>query len=274
MMLATLPAYAGVHYKSRTYQEGQGAADQMNMEVEAWVEGEAAKVVFTESGNPFMKKGSYLLTRDGGQTVYLVNTEDKTYGVWDLNAMLNTASAAMESMGSFMQMEISDPKVETLLEEPGGEIAGFDTTHYRFRTSYSMEMKIMGMKRGHDQVSVQDMWVTSELDLPGLGLWLRKDPPKMANSDLQKLVQAEMSKAKGWPLKTVDETTTVNQKGGESTVRTITEVYELKETDIDEGMFSIPDGYQQVDLMPAMPAEGEPQEEQGGFRGLFGKKKG
>lgn len=247
-LVCAMPALAGIHYKSRSYQEGKGASKQMDMTVEAWVDGDNAKIVFTESKNDLMGKGSYLVTTDGGKIIYLVDPKEKTYTEWDLNAMMNMFGTVMESMGGMLQMEFSDPEVEKLLEESGGTIVGLPTTHYRYRTGYAMEMKIMGMKRSQTFETVQDIWSTEELADPALGVWLKREPPSMGNAGIEKVIEAEMSKMKGFPLKTVQETITTGQKGKQQTTTTTTEVYELDQTNISPDTFEIPADYERREM--------------------------
>jgi len=247
-LVCALPALAGIHYKSRSYQEGKGASKQMDMTVEGWVDGDNAKIVFTESKNDLMGKDSYLVTTDGGKILYLVDPKEKTYTEWDLNAMMNMLGTVMESMGGMLQMEFSDPEVEKLLEESGGMIVGMPTTHYRYRTAYNMDMKIMGMKRSQSFETVQDIWSTEEVADPALGVWLKRDPPTMGNSGLEKVISAEMSKMKGFPLKTIQQTVTTGQKGKQQTTTTTTEVYELDQTTISLEIFEIPADYERREM--------------------------
>src|SRR5882757_4344298 len=77
LFVAAAPAFAGIHYKSTTKSEGpRGQGSEV--QVEGWVAGEKARVEFKESSNPSpaTQKGTYLLTKDGGKTLYLVNPEE------------------------------------------------------------------------------------------------------------------------------------------------------------------------------------------------------
>lgn len=258
-LLIALPAGAGLHYKSRTYQEGQQTNKQMQMEVEGWVEGENAKILFTDSENTYMGTGTYLLTNDGGETLYLVDPQEKTYSEWDLDAVFRFASSVMNEMGPLFDFEIENSKVETLLEEAGGEIAGYATTHYRFKTSYDMQMKIMGIKRAQHMESVEDVWSTDAIADPAMGVWLRKRSTSRGDSALDELIATEMEKMKGFPLKRVDEVITTGKKGKQRSTKTITEVSELSEQDVDDDLFMLPEDYENVPLLPDLEAQMEDQ---------------
>ena len=123
LFVAAVPAFAGIHYKSTTKSEdARGRSNEV--QVEGWVSGEKARVEFKDSTspNPFTQKGTYLLTQDGGKTLYLVNPEEKTYSVLDLNAMLGAVGTVMNGLGPLLKIQFSEPKVEKLADEDGGRL--------------------------------------------------------------------------------------------------------------------------------------------------------
>lgn len=267
LALAALPAFAGIHYKATTTTEDtQNRSNNMNMEVEGWVSGDKARVEFKESGNPMAKKGAYLITRDGGKTIYLVDPEEKTYAEWDIQAMLGLVGAVTQGMGPLLKMEFSDPKVEKLLDEDGGTVAGLPTRHTRYRTSYDMKVKVLGMGNEASVVTEQETWSTDRLQDVGLGIWLRSDPPRTGNPQFDKLIAAEVEKTAGFPLKTVTVSTTTQKKGGKATTtRSVMQVTQLDtKADVAAASFEIPAGYQETQLLPT----GE-SEEEGGLGGLL-----
>jgi hypothetical protein len=273
--LLTAPAWAGVHYKAKTDTEGQGRNGGMSVEVEGWASGENARVEFKDTESPILEAGNYMITKDAGKTMYMVDPDEKTYSKWDLQAMMGGVGGMLNSMGPMVKMEISEPKIEKLLEEDGGTLLGQPTRHYKYRTSYNMVMKIMGMGNSTKVVSEQDIWSTDKLQDLGIGAWLRSEPPTMGYEPLDKLIKAEMGKTRGFPLKTVTVTTSTSQKRGETTTTHQT----MQVTQLDTGVtvpaarFEIPAGYKETEMaLPGMQP-GEGQEEQGGFGGLLRRKK-
>lgn len=263
------PAMAGVYYKAETLTEPDRGQSQ-RIEVEAWVDGERAKIVFSESNNPLTPEGSYLLTSDGGKTLLLVDPKEKTYSRWDLDALMSSLGGMLDALGGVMSFEFSEPRIEKLLEEPGGELLGLPTTHTRYRTTYSMQMKIMGMKRAQETVTEQDLWTTTAIDEPAFGVWLRNDPPRTGDEDLDRLIAAEVGKVEGFPLKTVAvSTSTGEKKKSSSSTRTTTEVTMLERRDVPAATFELPAGYEER----AMTVEGgEGEEEANPLKGLFGNR--
>lgn len=268
-------ASGDTHYTSQTYQ--QPANEVAQMTVKAWINDDQCDLRFTESGNPFMSEGTRIVCRDGAKRLFLVNDKEKTYSEWDLNAVLETVTNVMESMGGMMKMSVENAKVETLLREDGGLVAGLPTTHYRFRTTYDLQMKILGMKQGQHVETLQDGWYTTALDDVAMGVWLMRDPPDLGDSGLGELIELEKQKTKGWPLRTVIEQVTQDQKGRSQTTKTITEVTELGKGTAPAGTYQWGSDYQQVNMMPDLSGiqtqQGDDKDgkKKGGLRGLFKK---
>ena len=279
------PALAGIEYRARTWQEGQQKNKQMESSVKASVDGDKARIEFEDSGNPMMPAGSYLLTTDAGRTLFLVKPSDKTYGEFDLDAIMRLIGAVSES--GLVDFEINNARVEMLDRGPGKTVAGVATEHARFRTTYDMKIKVLGMGRAQNVETVQDIWYTEALQDAAMGVWLRKEPPR-TNTELDELVDLEVAKIRGLPLETIATMTTTGKKGKATTTVTHTLVSDLRRgVSFPAATFVIPDDYTPVQMMPteAMLAGGEQQppaaddeqeEEQGGLLGRFkkfGKKK-
>jgi hypothetical protein len=279
------PLEAGIEYRARTWQEGEQKNKQAETSVKASVDGDKAKIVFEDSGNPSMPAGSYLLTTDGGETIYLVRPQDKTYGEFDLEAVMQLLNAFGES--GMIDIQIDNPQLVKLATGPGKSVAGVDAKHARYGMSYEMRMKIIGIKKTQTVETVQDIWYTDAMEDAGLSVWVRKKLPK-TGTDLDELIALEASKIKGFPLETVETMTTTGKKGKQTTTTTHTLVSDLRQgVSFSGDTFVIPDDYTPVDMMPtgAMmesgdqqpQQEGEEEEEKGGMLGRFkkfGKKKG
>jgi uncharacterized protein DUF4412 len=271
LLVVAAPAFAGIHYRSTTHTESSAGARGGDIQVEGWVSGNKARVEFKESGSPVMKQGSYLITKNGGSNVYIVDPEEKTYAEWDLKAMMGMAGGLMNGMGPLLRFEFTDPKVEKLLDEDGGTVAGLPTRHLRYRTSYTITVKVMGMGNTSDVVTDQDIWTTQRLSDVGLAVWLRNDPPRTGNEQLDKLIAAGRDKVQGFPLKVVSVSTNTQQKKGkQTTTKSTMEVTELDTAaKVADASFEIPAGYKETQMLPAADQQGE----QGGIGGLFGRKR-
>lgn len=249
--LLAAPGQAATYFESTTRMEAQQGSAQV-MRTRSWVDGDNAKVVFAESDNPAFQEGAYLLSNDGGRTLYMVNPEEKTYMVWDISQALGALGAVMQGAGPMFKINVTDPKVEKLADEAGEKILGYDTHHYRFRTTYVMEMRIMGMGQASDVETVVDTWTSSELVDPGFGAWLRRDPPRTGIADLDKLMDAQVAQGiQGVPLRMRTVSTSRDKKGRETVTTTNMEVTTIREEAPPAGAFALPAGYEKVE-MPAV----------------------
>jgi len=261
---AALPALAGIHYVADT--TSRGANTNQEMRVEGWVEGAGAKIVFSETGTPLVKQGSYIVTEDGGKTIFLVDPKEKTYAEWDLEAMMQGLGSMMQAMGGMIDMQVENVEVEPLDSGSGPAMHGLATDYRKYELSYDMRIKVMGMGRENHVETVNEVWSTDALDDVALGIWLR-DAPATGFESVDRLIEAEMSQAKGFPLKTVTTTTTSGKKGKRrDTTTTTMEVTSLdRSASIPAGTFKVPEGYQRTEApMAGGEEEGNP------FKGLFG----
>ena len=268
LLTVTLPAAAGIRYTAVSTTEGSGA--DSGTTVDAWVDGAAAKIVFRKSDTPSLKEGTYVVTTDGGKTLYLVDPEEKSYAEWDLDAMLQMVGNMMQAMGPILNFQIDNVAVEKLDSGAGPAMHGIATTRSKFRTTYDMKIKVLGMGRTNHVDSVEEIWSTTELGDPALGVWLR-NAPTTGFGELDELMQAQMGKVEGFPMKSVTRTTTTGQKGKNEQTSVMTmEVTALdRSASIPASTFEIPAGYTKSESV--LPDEGEQEEEnKNPFAKIFG----
>ena len=254
--LVASQALGGVYYEAKTTAQGRKGAEMGNTTVKAWVSGENAKVEFESSGNPMTEPGMYMITNDGGKTVYMVNPEKKQYFAWDLNSLTGVAGGMMK----MMNFQITDPKVVKVGEAPGDTVAGLPTVHYTYNISYGQSMKFMMMKKNVKVTKVQETWTAPKLVDAALGTYLRKEPPSLGDESFDKLIRAEMQAMKGFPLRTKIEQTETDEKGKSETTTTLMEVTKIElEFATPASTFAIPPGYEKVDMPTMMGPGGGPR---------------
>jgi len=133
-------------------------------------------------------------------------------------------------------------------------VLGYATTHYRFRTAYDSEIKVMGMGQSSHNDTVTDTWATTELSDAGFGAWLRREPPRTGIADLDEMIGNEVRKGiRGVPLKVVAVSKVKDQRGRETATTTTMEVTAIRKEAVPPESFAMPKGYEQIELMPAMP---------------------
>lgn len=270
LFLLASPAFAGWSMTQVTRSTGDDAGMGDSTQ-RVWLEGTSAKVEMVETANPMMEPGSYLLVQDGGEKMFMVNPDAKTYARFDPMAI---ASGSEAMAGSGFEVTIEDPQVVKVLEEPGGEILGHQTTHYRYHTTYTTVTSMpMGMTMSTAMDVVEDIWTAPAIDAgaaavavadAGSGGGMRQE--------LQQLESTAKATLVGLPLRQVTVTTSKTEtkgkgmvarmmmrgapSGEEGTTTTTVEVRDLAEAALPAATFQIPAGYAETEIMqrgPAMP---------------------
>lgn len=271
LLLVAGPAQAakGHHYVAETMTTGSNMKQPDTVAVEAWVEGANAKVVFTEAGetNPLLGEGKYILTHDGGETLYLVDPEAKTHARFDMNQLVGFVGAFAES--GMLDMTVSNHSIEELDRGDGPDMHGYDTDYYKFRTTYDLEVKVLGIKGADHYVMESETWSVEDLQASGFNSWLQ--PKETGFEAVDTLIQGEVEKIKGFAFKSVVKTTTEGKKKKRATWTTsATEVTEFESVNVDNSIFELDPASQEISLvaLSAVPPEGEEapeEEEKGGF---------
>lgn len=274
LLVAAAPALAGVHYEAINRMEPlEGGGKPQTTSVEAWVDGESARIDIHESaGNQALPQGTWMVTTDGGQTLYLVNPDEKSYLRIDLAQALSTLGAVEEMTGGMVDLEFTDPDFEKSVDEPGPELLGYDTRHYRYRLGWGLRMKVLGMTRESHFLLEQDVWATDAIGDAAFGVWMRKLPRETGNDSIDRLIAVQSGALEGLPLKSEGIQTMTNKKGKvTSKARVSQEVTSLEQgVAVDPSRFEIPAGYEETTVEMPQSEEGEKRP----FGKLFGRKKG
>jgi hypothetical protein len=244
-------AQAGWEYTAVTRAEGSRGSEAMNQTIKGLVDGDKARFDFVSSGNPILGAGTYMLTRDAGAKVYLVNPKEKSYSLWDMQALAGFA-------GAMMKPQVVNPKTEKLTEEKGEKMLGYRTTHYRFRNSYTMNMSIMGFNSSSAIVQDQDIWAAPDLKDAAFGFRGMQQGMKTGDANFDKMLADEARKVAGFPLKMVSTQTTKDSRGQTQITKTIMDVTALKEVKASAAQFELPAGYTEKPFLPMGGAEGKP----------------
>ena len=274
------PAAAGLYFEQTVETTGRGQA--ADMRVRGWADGDKVRIDYLDSQHGVLKEGQYLLTRDGGKTVFLIDPERKTYSQWDMAAVFSMLGNLEEASAGMVKIDFREPIAEPLGTRRGEPLLGYETNRHRWRTGYVMDMKVAFMDRSDRIETLSEAWVTPTLDDPALRIWFNATPPTTGDPELDLILTAQTERIDGMVLKLVQDTTTTDKKGKQSTSRTVMEVTTLRRETPEPAVFAMPVGYTETPLIPDLQAaRGEAgdqpaAEREGGLsalKGLFGKRK-
>ncbi|HEY5610808.1 MAG TPA: hypothetical protein VIL97_06360 [Thermoanaerobaculia bacterium] len=247
LMVVSLSAHAAVEFKFRqmTYSDvdNLGSSDITAI---ATIEGGKSRVEFIKGS--LYPYGTYLISTDGSRTMLVVNPTKKTY------AEINHAAVAAALGNSKIQITNLKSNLQTLSDHP--EIADFPTDHYRLEMSYDMTVTFGTIPLKQTVKTVIDKWTTTAFG-DVAGTLLDEGALRTGNPQLDELIDAEIVKVKGFPLRQVIEiSTTMYTKGAQNSQlklnpsrRQKTEILVSKITkkDVSTTIFDVPRGFQKLD---------------------------
>jgi hypothetical protein len=280
MALVCLLVLAGVqvagagsyYYESITTTRGEKQKKGERDLMRGWVDGSMVRLEFPQGGQGGrVGEGAYMLTTDAGATVYMVDPKQKTYFKFDMASLMGSIEAMS---GGMFAIEFRDFSSEKLLEEAGGSVLGYETTHFKVRTQFTMEMNAMGMQRVSTMDTTQEVWMTRELSSEAWSMWLKMMP---SGGAVEKFTEwaVESGLTESFPLRSTATTIMTNRKGKSQTTTSDMEVTVLRVEPIAASVFEIPPGFTETAVIP--PGMGGESEGAVGplrrFKGMFGKKK-
>jgi len=246
------PAFGGWTFVSESRTSDDKGNINQKMIVRSMVDGNNGKFIFEEaSGSPMTTTGNYLITNNGGETIYMVDPVNKTYSQFDVKSLMQVAGSMMNMVQGVVKMEFTDPEVKILEERAGEKVEGMPTKYRKSNTTYEMRIKVLGMKKVMDVEIVEESWTTKAFSDMAFSAWLTNDPAPTGNEDLDRVILASVKQIDGYPLKMIqtNTTTTWNKKKtkvkDKSTTRTLTVVTNLKNEKVDASQFKIPETYVQ-----------------------------
>ncbi len=247
---------ASYYYEATTRTEGESAGRGATANVRGWVDGSRAKVEYLDADSSgLFRAGSYLLTTDGGATLYLVNPAERAVSELELDAMFGMMGSVMNAMGGLVNMQFGDFVNERVEQRPGENILGYPTTFHHFNTGYTATMSVLGMRNESRSETRQQVWCADGLQADGFGIWLRPDRFRTGNTELDQLIAQEYGALDCVPLRMRSESTTSDRRGRPSTTTTVMEVTVLREESAPVSTFELPADYEHVSLLAGLPDE-------------------
>jgi hypothetical protein len=260
------------YYESVTTTRGEKEKKGSSELIRGWVDGVKVRIEFPQGGQGGrVGEGNYMLTTDGGSTVYMVSPKEKSYFAFDIANLMGSLG---EMTGGMVNIEFRDFSAEKLSEGAGGSVMGHDTKRFKVRTQLTMEMNAMGMQRVSKVDATQDAWMAGDLRSDAWSMWLKMMPSGGAADQFSEWASAS-GLTEGFPLKTSSTTTITNRKGKAQTSISEMEVTVLREEPIAASIFEIPADYQEAEMVPPELGGTGAEESEGpmkALKGMFGRK--
>lgn len=234
---------AGVSYDFKSVTDGRGGSELAGR---AKVEGKNMRMEFSSGDQMIFQDDSVVISTDGGKTLLVLDSKKKTYYELSLEETINALGSMIKGLGGMIKISVSNPDVKITERGDGGAVEGFPTRKYVVDSTYDMSMSVMGMKNEMHIVSKTESWNTDKLDREAMS-FVQQKGFKTGIEDLDKLIAAESTSLKGFPLKQVRTQTTTGNNGKATTNTTTTTITNVKKGSIAASEFQIPGDYEKVD---------------------------
>lgn len=259
LLLVTPMGWAGVQYEF--VQNAQSDLDQQMTHLmgRAIIDGQKSRVDFV-SGNVYAP-GAYVISLDGSKTLTFVDPVTKSYS--EVN------SSAIAAFYGARNVVVNNLKttLETLSDTP--VIAGVPTTHYRLTITYDVSLLNGSIKLQQRVREEIDKWTTTRFGDVAEN-FIAAGTVRTGNPELDKVLDAELTGIKGFPLRQKTTITTTNigprapgsqlklpasrTQSREFQIQTVKEVPNVEMT-----LFAVPTTFQKIDPSKYQTANKPPQ---------------
>ena len=265
-----------VTFVSTTQSPGMGGDQEM--EIRSIVDGSSGRFEFLSSdGNEMFTEGGYMLTRDGGSTLYIVNPAEQTYMVFDIEALMGFAGSMMNAMGGAIEMSFENFESSQLASGPGGDILGYSTTRHEISTSFDLSMSVFGMNRSSTTRSTSEVWCADDLGGELFNPFQQMSSGMRTGIEtLDEQIRAQMQAFEDCAmLRSISRSSVEGQRGETVSEMRVTAISEVG--NVDASIFEVPADYMETSFMDQIPQDFEMPEGvelPAGFPGFGGGQSG
>ena len=166
LLLAVLsvPVSAASRYTVVTEIVPEGKKQRSEVAV-VTVAGDKGRIDIVERNGKKEEGGIYLMTLDGGKTAVLGDKGKSVCSDWDSQKYFREMGKLLHKTRRWANLEITDVKVEKVLEQPGPELLGYATTHLRLVTTAGVKASVLIKKFSYSLEITDDVWLAPQLEI-------------------------------------------------------------------------------------------------------------
>jgi len=231
IVLAALPATAGITYDFRTVTSGLQASEQVG---HITVDGTNVRLEFDTGDGVMFRNGSVVLSHNSGATIDVLDPRAKSFWELDLSTLNAAALADMVKM--------TNEKVNVRDAGDGGTIEGFSTKHKVITAS--ADMNIGTAPPMHLELTMES-WTTDKVPTDAAA-FLQRRLGSTGLPMLDKLIVAQSESVKGFPLKQVTSMKVAQGGGTMIEMSSTTNVTNVKTKPVAPATFVVPADYRKT----------------------------
>lgn len=246
LVLVPITSNAAIQYEFTQKNTSAASVDPVtDLTARAIVDGEKSRVDFL--GGTLYPPGTYVISTDASRRLTFVDPSKQWFTEFD------TASIASAIGSSSIRIANFKSSFETRDDRP--IIAGHATEHSRLTMRYDIMVTVKGMiLTQHVQTDV-DTWATADFAAQHGNTFLNS--MRTGNPEIDRLLDAETLKVKGFPLRqTVTTRTVADLPNTRSEIKTPSSktivremwVSSIREAIADPSVFMLPAGYRRAEV--------------------------
>jgi hypothetical protein len=234
-------ALAGLSYKFESVTTG---LRESTISGTTQAEGNSFRMNIAHGDGFTFADNSFVLSHDGGKTIFVVDPSSKSYYQLDLGDASGSAASLFKQLG-YLDFKITDPKVTSRDLGKGEPISGYPTQRSQVNSSYAMSVGSgpNAMKIGIAMST--ENWTTDRIPAE-LTNFLQKQSITTGVAQVDKLIAATSAASKGFPLKQVT-TFKITQNGRTIESKTTTLVRDVAQKTFAAPEFALPAGFKKTD---------------------------
>ncbi|HEX8620065.1 MAG TPA: hypothetical protein VF911_20965 [Thermoanaerobaculia bacterium] len=249
LAFVTLPSSAALQYdfiqKNTTDDSIRPVTDVTGR---ATIDGARSRVDYL-GGNTY-PAGTYVVSTDGARRLFFVDPEKKSY------TEFNTTGIGTALATNNLKIENFTSNVETYPDRP--RIAGVETSHHRITMQYDLTLTVQSISLKQHVKTEIEKWTSNQFTEVDMAFF--SEPLLTGNPALDKLIDTEMAKATGFPLRQIVTVRTtydvpVKTKINTPNTRTMTRetlITAIGQANVQPAMFVVPAAFRRAD-QPKIP---------------------
>lgn len=239
LLLVACKALAGLSYRFESITTGGLTGAKLHGTVEA--EAQSVRINVETGDQLLFRKGTVLLSSDGGQTLHVVDPASRSYYTLTLRDVLGAGTEG--GLANLVDLKVSNAKAAVGPARAAEAIEGYPTRKSHVSTGYDLTVDMMGQKMTMRLTSETDVWTTDKLPAAFANV-LQQRGIRTGIPEVDRVLGAQ-TRIGGFPLKQVT-TTRVRQGSGEIRTTTTARVTKIRAANHAPSRFVVPAGFARV----------------------------
>jgi hypothetical protein len=227
--IIAMPARAGLTYELRSVTRG---VTETTLVARVAVDGANFRLDFLRGDDLVFRTGSFIVSRDGGTTLTVVDPHAKTY--YDVRADQLTGTLS-SLLGGTVTARVANAKSARRAAGSGPPLEGYATRREIVESSYDLVVDVMGQELTLPVRTKSESWTTDRIA-----------PQYMNFLQLGELDRLAGAQRTAFPLREVTTLTIAGGPFGRMTTTTTTTISRIAAKTVAPADLAVPSGYRKV----------------------------